>query len=427
MARRAAPEATGDDISRAQSTPRRGLIDPQAPQASEAHDLPRRAAARAAESSFNIAEAPAPRHLQDLTPDNSGLNNAAQQSAEHAAPVAADDAISAQFGSSKSPRRRWLIPVLGLVLALVVAAVIYGLGAPNRQRIKEATQAVQNYFSALSSGDAVAAAELLATNGGDASLLTAEVLAASLQTAPISGIEVGEPTLTSGNSAASVPVKYTLGETQIESNVAVTWDDEQPLIDAAARLELDTISAINPLVNGVSPASANPLVFPGSYQLSLDNPYLEFGSPDLTITDEQSVASVAELKLIATDAGTQMFRNKVTEAIQACLASKALDPGCGAEIPETLSGGETIVADSVGRSLSPEDTAALANIVPETATASPALLTINPSKLGTIILEADVQTAEKKVRAKLDGYGQGFGFTRPSIDVADPGLPVIWD
>ena len=294
------------------------------------------------------------------------------------------------------------------------------------RRAARAADTVSRYLTALAQGDASTAAGLLVTEGLDVSLLTDEVLAASAADAPLSELVVGKAELAQDGSTAEVPVSYHLGTNRVETSLEVVLDDNSGRVRGTGTIDLSGVAALDPRVNGVSASSTHPAVFPGSYEVTVANPYIQSGSPAQLITDANAVVTTVDLNLVAIQAGIEMFRQKVGDAVQACLSSTALDPGCGAALPTTLSGGETIVDGTVGRSLSSEDLAALNEIVPEPDPSRPTVLAVSSAKLGTLILEADVRTGDRTVRATLEGYGQGFEFARATIDVSDQALPIVW-
>lgn len=345
----------------------------------------------------------------------------------HAAESAPPDrAAPSETRPARGRGPRWMVLVAVLVVALVAAGVIHRLGAADRQRVRIATDTVTNYLSSVSHGDAATATGLLITEGVDVSLLTDEVLAMSTATAALSDIAVTDVTSSQDDTTVQVSVSYRLGGTQVDTTMEVVVAGDEGRVRGAGTIDLSGVTALNPRVNGVSAASDHPVVFPGSYQVTIDNPYLETASSTQLITGADTAVTTVDLNLVATRAGIEMFRQEVSEAVQACLASKALDPGCGAALPTTLSGGETVVDGTVSRSLSATDQASLAELVPEPDPSRPTVLTVSSAKLGTLVLEADVRTSTRTVRATLEGYGQGFGFARATIDVTDPSLPIVW-
>ncbi len=122
-------------------------------------------------------------------------------------------------------------------------------------------------------------------------------------------------------------------------------------------------------VNGVTPTSDSPTILPGSYLLVPTVPYLDPGRPTAAcegLVRHTSVATTLELSV--TDEGIAVFREKVIAEAEACLASKALDPGCRRSLPSTLSDGSAIRDGSVQRSQDAESRALLQNITRSPAT-----------------------------------------------------------
>lgn len=187
-----------------------------------------------------------------------------------------------------------------------------------------ATQVVRGYLEALSRGDAVTALGYALHPPSDASLLTDHALAAQRVGVPISDIRVEVPI-----EPGRVPVSYRLGTQRVSAVFELTLhDDGWRLNRIAAPADLSGF-AVAVLINGAVPASTQPELFPGRYQISAANPRYEvvdavfdlphpFGQPAIDAALELSEAGRAE----------------VIEAAQAhltnCLRQQDLNPpDCG--------------------------------------------------------------------------------------------------
>ncbi len=255
--------------------------------------------------------------------------------------------------------------------------------------------------------------------------MTDAVLADSLTRAPITDIVVGEPT---GSSSFDITVTYTIGGQPASEDLLVTMHDgkDPGIYGGTTTLSID--EHLDVTVHGVTPTSDSPTILPGSYLLVPTVPYLTLGDQPLLAKDSSDYLGSYDLELSVTDEGIAVFREKVIAEAEACLASKALDPGCGAALPSTLSDGSAIRDGSVQRSQDAESRALLQNITPEPGYSLPTVVSVYGSDLGTIDITAECQNSDGSWSScELWGYGAGFSFGDPSINLADPALTVEWD
>lgn len=321
--------------------------------------------------------------------------------------------------------------VLALLLIIVVVATRSGGGGGGgilgMSGTEKATQLATDYYTALSEGRAADALAMINPNFlDDTTLLTDEVLADSMTRAALTDFTLSEP-VSESSDVFLVPVTYTLGGTQVSDELRIsTWDDE-PTIDST--LSALTLSEGLPVtVNGVSASGSSLSVFPGSYEVAPESEYLVYEGGPLLIEANGEYLGAYDLTLSVTEAGVTMFREKVTAEVTACLASKALDPGCGAALPSTLSDGTPIRDGSVTRSQDAESRAKLAGITPTPGSSAPNVISVYGSDLGSIDLVAECQDSGGGwAPCELWGYGDGFSFGDPSINLDNPDLAVEWD
>lgn len=337
--------------------------------------------------------------------------------------------------SAPKPNRTGLYAGLGVIGLLVIVLVVVlvlrfggggGGGGPIRLTpAQQAQQAALDYYTAISEGRAADARALLySTDNGE--LLTDEVLADSLTRAPLTEIVVGDPVPGSGPDAFDVPVSYNLAGAPVTDELYIsTYKDEPRIYTDPAYISHD--EALNILVNGTAVTSEYPRLFPGSYIVSVDSEFLTFQNDMLVVTNSEDYKSQYDMKLIVNEQGVALFREKVIAEAQACLASMALDPGCGAALPGSLSDGTPIRDGSVIRTQDAEARAQLQSITPTPGSSATLVISVYGSDLGGIDIKAECQSGGGWAPCDLRGYGPGFSFGSPSINLADPNLAVEWD
>lgn len=326
-----------------------------------------------------------------------------------------------------------IIGIVAGVLALAVVAallLIRGGVAPGGTASPEsATQTVQEYLTALSEGRAAdALVQLNPDYIQDDSLLTDEVLADSLTRAPLTDIMIGEA-VDEGYGNFTVPVTYTLGDTPVVDELRVREDSgTYHVAMALATISLD--DGLDLIVNGAAPASDSPDVFPGSYSLEAAHEYLTFDGGPLMVTKSNDYKGSYDLDLVVTEEGVAMFREKVIAEAQACLASTALDPGCGPDsvLGDTLNDGTPLRDGSIERTQDAEARAQLESITPEPSYSAPHVISVSGYELGGFGVIADCQTEGGGwAPCELWGFGSGLGFGDPSINLNNADLVVEWD
>ena len=123
-------------------------------------------------------------------------------------------------------------------------------------------------------------------------------------------------------------------------------------------------------------------------------------------------------------AGIDLFREKVVAEAKACLASKALDPGCNIAISATTQNGGTVAEGSVTRTQNSENAAKLENAVPKPGTSVPTI--ISARDLGEIQVTATCTDSRGSGPCKLLS-GKGARFPTASLNVAEENPKVTWE
>ena len=291
-----------------------------------------------------------------------------------------------------------------LVIVLIIVAVARlsgggggegGGGGPVKlSPAEQAKQTVLDYYTAISEGRAADALGLLyESTGADMGLLTDEVLADSLTRAPLTDIVVGEPVSDSpGGTTFDVPVTYNLAGSPVSDELYISdVTDEMRIFTDPPYLSIDKSTGYT--INGVAIPADDPKVFPGSYEVATGSEYLVLEGGPLLITKNSDYLGVYDLELVVSEAGIAIFREKVIAEAQACLASMALDPGCGAALSGTLSDGTPIRDGSVMRTQDAESRAMLQAITPTPGSSAPNVISVDGSDLGGIDITAECQNS----------------------------------
>ena len=281
-----------------------------------------------------------------------------------------------------------------------------------------------NYLTAISEGRAEDAKKLLYSISYDDSLLTDEVLKDSLTRAPITDINVGEPT--GEYSTFDVSVTYKVGGESASDKYKVSTGSEK-ILTSIPSVGLYSLKGVDITVNGVKAKSgeSSHAVFPGSYVIASANKYFEVdGNTTVVVTTGKDSASPSDLKLKVSQAGITLFREKVVTEAKACLASKALDPGCNIAISATTQNGGTVAEGSVTRTQDSENATKLENVVPKPGTSVPTI--ISARDLGDIQVTATCTDSSGSGPCKLLS-GKGSRFPTASLNVAEENPKVMWE
>ncbi len=323
--------------------------------------------------------------------------------------------------------------LLSLVIGVALATAIWHRAAIGHRDGQAARETVEAYLTAVAEGDAETARGYLGEVDDD-SLLTDEVLEESRARAPMTDITVGRATKNwLEDGVYDVQVAYTLGE---EVSTVMRVEEPTGRLEASnlPRLWLAEFTDVDFTVNGAVPATDEPPVFPGSYLLEASNEYLEIAGGPITAADHDREPNFPseENELVISEAGIQMFRGKVIAEATACLASTRLDPGCGIhaipQYPDSVPECEEIGEDSVQRHQDADQAARLETVTPEPDLWEPTI--IQPSSgLGRFTVTVSCRTGDTWSSREIADYSQiqGLYFGRPSIDLTDPDLAVVWN
>lgn len=333
---------------------------------------------------------------------------------------------AAPAAPKKSMSKGLLFGLIGgaAVLVLLIAAAII---VPNllRGAAPTASDAVEEYLTALSEGDAETALTFVETYADD-SLLTDEVLGASLELAPISDIVVAESE-DATEYEATVSASFAVGGETIEREFTAysSSDDGWLISDGLVMATLSNFEGLDLTVNGAEPADySSTSLFPGAYQLALG--YEEFAldseTDTFTLTTDADSELFWDIYPVLTDDGAATFRSLVRTAIEECVAMKTLATPCGMDITDIDLSGYTPVDGSVTRTITSDGQATLDSMVPEVDYSTPTLV----STYDTPDVDMTLQGTKDGTTSEFEVWFGGYMDT-PSVDFAQETPTVTWD
>lgn len=305
-----------------------------------------------------------------------------------------------------------------LIAAVIVVPILLRGAAPT------ASEAVEKYLTALSEGDAETALTLIETYA-DTSLLTDEVLGASLDLAPITDIVV-EESEDASEYEATVSASFAVGGETIERDfTAYNSSEEGWLIsDGLVMATLSNFDGLGLTVNGVEPGDSSTSLFPGAYRLALG--YEEFAldadTDTFTLTTDADSELFWDIYPVLTDDGAATFRSLVRTAIEECVAMKTLTTPCGMDITDIDLSGHTPVDGSVTRTITSDGLATLDSMVPEVDYSTPTLV----STYDTPDVEMTLQGTKDGTTSEFEVWFGGYMDT-PSVDFSQETPTVTWD
>lgn len=344
-------------------------------------------------------------------------------------------------GKSKAPL------IIGIVAAVMVFIIVLAVVLQNQARsrleqeqqeaeqqaqqaaqarIDGAAGALQGAFDGIVAGDAAAVLSHVEVDG-DESMLTDEVLAASAEIAPITNVVVTPPGEISEYSPyADVDVTYTLGDTEVSQTYSVEDLDEDGswvVSDLLADYYLyETYDGLEILLNGSPVASEEFALFPGAYTFTTSTTYFTLdGTTTFQITEPYPTDS-ASFEPALTDDGVTAFRNAVSDAVDACVSSKKLKTGCGLTLDKTLSDGTVLKDGTIDRTLTSEAKQTIKTMKPTLSYGNWTLA--QGEYIGGVDVVAEGTQDGTAVKGDIL-FPPSLG--RPSVDMTDPDLEVLWD
>lgn len=318
----------------------------------------------------------------------------------------------------------------GVVLLLaIVFGVVFAVsgGGPSAEQRPEAV--VEKYLQALADGDSETALALLSTKPTDRDLLTDEALAASNKLGAIDDIVVTLPKGTDLRSGdADVTADYTIGGKPVTGEFTVvdykgdgSWEIQRGTVDLYIGSRLEGLPA---QINGIAIDNDSITVFPGTVELTVDNPnYTLSGTTTAIISDPSDYSSDGlDPKVGLSDAGLAAFRQAITDSVNTCLASKSLDPGCGLAIGDVLSDGTKVIDGTITRTLTASAQAEMASLEPDELYSDP--LKVRGPYIGGVDVTADCESNGQSYTGCTFLFMPTLG--SPLVDFSTDPVTVRW-
>lgn len=281
--------------------------------------------------------------------------------------------------------------------------------------------AVEAYLDALAEGDAETALSLI-EEPSDTTHMTDEVLAASIEAAPISGIEVTPVDAGENDYAKEVTADYTVGEEDVTERFQVYNEEGVWAIQGSTSLGLPDAGDLPVTVNGVEATADDAYVFVGpAYTLAIDheNFTLEGGEQMLP---ESGYYSAAETTVSLSENGLERWRKAVSDAVDECVSSDERNAGCGLDVGQQVEGYD-VVQGSVERSLTSSVEEEIASIEPQLDWNSPNLASSYIS--GSVETTAEIRAGGGIQRHEI--LGEPSYFDDPVVDMTAEELEVTWE
>ncbi|WP_261624192.1 hypothetical protein [Nesterenkonia marinintestina] len=278
--------------------------------------------------------------------------------------------------------------------------------------------AVEAYLDALADSDADTASSLIDTYGST-ELLTDEYLEYSNEEAPISDISVEEPS-SEDEYTADVPVTFTVGEEEIDTEVTVTnYSDSWVLQQGAISVYSTSTGSMDTSVNGIDNGTDDIAVFWGTYvELDvLEDNYTYGEDAGTVVTDSLSQNLDAELAL--TEDAEEEWRGVIADEVEACLDSGEIEPGCGLDLPSEIDG-ESLEEGTVDRSIDSSSQQSIDTLDPE-------LDFTNPNLVSTYVFVSVETVADFADGYTYSVHGDGTTLGTPVVDMTADELEVVWE
>lgn len=311
-----------------------------------------------------------------------------------------------------------------VALALIIAAVIV-VPMLLRGPAQTASGVVEEYLTAVSEGDAETALSYVEAYADD-SLLTEEVLDASLELAPITDIVVEASDASGDDFETIVSASFAIGSETIERDFTVYnfGQGEWQLGDGLIGMTLSNFDGLGLTVNGAEPAGAITYLFPGTYQLSFayEEFALDWDTDTFTIATDDDADVMWELQPVLTDEAAATFRSLVRAAVEECVAMKSLTTECGMDITDIDLQGYTAVDGSVTRTITAEGQKDLDEMEANVDYSSPTLV----STYDSVDVDMSLQGEKDGATAQFDVWFGGY-MNSPSVDFSMDTPTVTWD
>ncbi len=293
--------------------------------------------------------------------------------------------------------------------------------------IEAAVTAASSYYEALAANDAATALTYVESRGSSTDLLTDEVLAYSNEIAPITDIEVTAPDdADESDYSVDLAVSYKIGEQEINETLTagISHDGQVSLYIYLADFDPSRqLNGLDVLVND-TPVSSTAALFPGSYEVTTATENFEVTGEDASFTVTENYVSLTNIQASLTEDGLSAFREVVAADVEACMSSDSLNPGCGLEVPETLSDGTKVTDGTVEWSLTRDMRTTLENMDATPSWDNPTLM--EGERLGSPDMTGDCVDEDGNEYTQCElWFGPSFG--TPNVLMTDEELSVEWE
>ncbi|MDO5287769.1 MAG: hypothetical protein Q4G45_13260, partial [Actinomycetia bacterium] len=208
----------------------------------------------------------------------------------------------------------------------------------------------------------------------------------------------------------------------ITAQVPTSRTDPVRLKATLPALDLTKLRNLPITVNGTTPKTTSPQVLPGAYTLTITNPNYTLNPDQATITISQPTSITPEPKL--SQDGEAAFRDKLKEAVAACLAEKTLAWTCGNGLH--AEGGFVPHEGTVARTAAAEELAKLGQIK----------VRLDPDRPNLAQPDGELPRVTTSLACSYNGApyppgcgpakGNGPQLRTPKIDMTTSDLKVTW-
>ncbi|MDO5663438.1 MAG: hypothetical protein Q4G40_12135, partial [Brachybacterium sp.] len=241
----------------------------------------------------------------------------------------------------------------------------------------------------------------------------------SNEEAPISDISVEEPT-TEDDYTAEVPVTFTVGDEEIDTDVAVSsYSDSWVLQRGAINVYSSSTGSMDTAVNGIDNGTDDINVFWGTYvELEVLEDNYTYGDDAGTVIDD-TLSQNLDVSLALTEDAEEEWRSVIVDEIEACLDSGEIEPGCGLDLPSEIDG-DSIEEGTVDRSVDSSTQQSIDTMEPELDYA-------NPNLVSTYVYASVDTVAEFSDGYTYSVHGGGTSLGTPVVDMTADELEVVWE
>lgn|GEM_PF-5121113 len=302
---------------------------------------------RAIETPRRRSAPPASKSQPESVPDEIDL--VAQANADRPLRVARTIKSHGSYNPTRvSGERRVSLPtvvvsslLVVLILGLVGVQAFVGLPglapwftpAPAVAPATGAVNAVSEYLEALKAGDAAAALAMSRPKVRDMSCLTNEFLQATIAKNPISQIGNVKTLGEGSNTQQLVSASYQIGAEKITNWFNVDLIDGVWLLsEVTSSIDLSSVSPelTGLKLNGFAVSTDIITLFPGIYELTIENQWIEVAEDRLIVEAPRAGQSFFSAALLLTKTGSSEVSKAITTKLDTCLKTQELAPtGCG--------------------------------------------------------------------------------------------------